>query len=213
MSFMHRHPSAAAPRLRSGLKPSLRVLALLALCALAPAAFLIGKEGSPSPAPRSARVSLVGLDLSTPDGARDARERIRKAARDLCARNPSQRSPERSFDYCVDDVIAAAQRQLRARTTQVSLADLDLSTAEGIQAARDRLQTTARRVCQELPSNQYSACVDETFANALRQTDLLQRISDLRAHSADTACVERNRHLGTTVLLGEGAQACPGGAR
>jgi UrcA family protein len=211
MSFVHRHPSAAAQR--PGLKPTIRVLALLALCALAPAAFLIGKEGSASPAARSARVSLVGLDLSTPDGARDARERIRKAARDLCARNPSQRSLERSFDFCVDDVISAAQRQIRARTTQVSLADLDLSTPEGIQAARERLQITARRVCQELPLNQYSACVAETFAHALRQTDLLQRTSNFAARSADAACAERNRHPGTTVLPDEPGQACPGGAR
>lgn len=213
MSFVHRYPSAAAQRLRSGLKPTIRVLALLTLCVLAPAAFLTGKEGSASPTPRSARVSLVGLDLSTPEGAREARERIRKTAHDLCAGNPSQRSLERSFDSCVDDVVAAAQRQIRARTAKVSLADLDLNTPEGVQAARERLQTTARRVCQELPLNQYSVCVDETFARALRQANLLQRMSNLRARSADTTCAERNRHLGTTVLFGERGQACPGGAR
>jgi len=178
MSSVDRHVSAAAHRAGPGLKLASLLLGLIALCALAPAAFFTGKEGSASPATRSARVSLAGLDLSTPDGTHDARERIRKAARDLCARNLGQRS----LDFCVDDIMAAAQRQIKARTTKVSLADLDLSTPQGVHAARDRLQAAARRACQELqirrdvPLTQYSVCVNETFAHALRQTDLLQRI-------------------------------------
>jgi UrcA family protein len=136
MSSVHRPLSAAAQRLRSGLKPAARALGLLTLCALVPAAFLTGKEGRAFPASPSARVSLAGLDLSTPDGLRDARERIRKAARDLCARNLGQRPLDRSFDSCVDDVTVAAQRQIRARTAKVSLADLDLSAPEGVRAAR-----------------------------------------------------------------------------
>jgi UrcA family protein len=179
MKLLDRRWSAAVQQFASGLKPTRRMLGLLALCALAPAAFLTGKEGRASPAPRSARVSLAGLDLATLEGARDARERIRKTARDLCAQNLGQRSLERSLDFCVDEITAAAQQQIKARTAQVSLADLDLSTPQGAQAARDRLRAAARRVCQELQtgsriaSTQYSACVDEAFAHALRQTDLL----------------------------------------
>ena len=179
MSSVDRHLSRAAQRLGSGLKPASCVLGLLALCALTPAAFLTGAERSAFPAPRSARVSLAGLDLSTPDGGRDARERIGKAARDLCARNLGQRS----LDLCVDEVMAAAQRQIKARTAKVSLADLDLGKPQDVQAARDRLQAAARRVCHELQTGrdvvsiQYSACVDETFAHALRQASLLQQTS------------------------------------
>jgi UrcA family protein len=177
MNIVNRHLSAAAQGIGSGPKRASCVFGLLALCALAAAMFLIGKEGSASPATRSVRVSLAGLDLSTPDGARYARERIRKAALDLCARNPSQRS----IDWCVDQAMAAAQRQIEAHTVKVSLADLDLSTPQGVSAARDRLQAAAGRVCQEsqassdLALTHYSACVDETFESALQRAGLLQR--------------------------------------
>ncbi|MBV9726427.1 MAG: UrcA family protein [Gammaproteobacteria bacterium] len=139
----------------------------------------MSKEGAPSPAPRSVRVSLAGLDLSTPDGARDARERIRKTARDLCAQNLGHSS----LESCVEQVGAAAQRQIKARTAEVSLADLDLDTPEGAQAARDRLRAAAQRVCQEPQagshgsSSQYATCVDETFAQALRRAHLLRPMS------------------------------------
>jgi UrcA family protein len=62
------------------------------------------------------------------------------------------------------------------RTENVSLADLDLSTPEGVRAAHDRLHETARRLCSQVADSQdishqpnYVACVDETLANALRQ--------------------------------------------
>jgi len=103
MSSVDRHPNPAARRIGSGLKPASRVLGLLALCALAGTTFLVGTEGSAFPT-RSARVSLAGLDLSTPDGVHDARERIRNAARELCGRNLGQPS----FDWCVHDIMAAA---------------------------------------------------------------------------------------------------------
>jgi len=176
---LDRYLSAEAKRIGSGLKLTACVLGLLALCALASAAFLKGNGGSNLPPARSARVSLAGLDLSTREGDREARERIAQAARDLCARNLGQRS----LDLCVDEVMAAAQRQIKARTTKISVADLDLATPQGVQAARDRLLAAARRVCQELQTGrevasiQYSACVDETFAHALRQASLLQQTS------------------------------------
>ena len=176
MSLVNRHMSVAAHRIGSVLRPAGLLFGLLTLCALASAAFLRDKEGSALPSARSVRVSFGGLDLSTPDGARDARERIRKAARDLCARNLGKRS----LDWCVDEATAAAQQQIKAHTTRVSLADLDLSTPQGVHAARGRLQAAARRICQQLQTGsnvaltQYSACIDETFAHALRQADLLQ---------------------------------------
>jgi UrcA family protein len=174
MSFMDHHRTAATQWIGARLKPAFGLLGALTLCALSLAAFSFpNRQGSTPPSTRSARVSLAGLDLSTPEGARGARERIRQAARDLCSRNPGQRS----LDWCVDEVVAAAQRQIQARTVKVSLADLDLGTPQGVHAARDRLHAAARLVCQGLQDGsnaaltQYSACVDETLAHALRQTD------------------------------------------
>jgi UrcA family protein len=64
----------------------------------------------------------------------------------------------------------------------VPLADLNLSTPEGMRLARDRLYTVAGRVCAERsgsrkPSLQSAlgACVNGTVAKALRQIDALKQ--------------------------------------
>jgi UrcA family protein len=73
-----------------------------------------------------------------------------------------------------------------SRVADVALADLDLSTPEGMRVARDRLHTMAQRVCAELGSRGLSsqptlaACVDSTVANALWQIDALKQINALR---------------------------------
>jgi len=65
---------------------------------------------------------------------------------------------------------------LETRAARVSLADLDLSTPEGVRAARDRLHETARRLCSQLEDMRSVAhqptfvkCVDESLEDALRQ--------------------------------------------
>ena len=77
--------------------------------------------------------------------------------------------------------------QSAAATTErsvadVSLSDLDLSSAEGMRLARDRLHAMAQHVCADRgagrePSSQpaFGACVDSTVANALRQIDALRQ--------------------------------------
>jgi len=62
----------------------------------------------------------------------------------------------------------------------VSLADLNLSTAAGMRLTRDRLHTMAERICADggggrAPSPQpaFGACVDNTVADALRHIDAL----------------------------------------
>ena len=69
-----------------------------------------------------------------------------------------------------------------SRATAVSLSDLDLSTAQGMRLARDRLHTMAEHVCAEgggdrEPSSPaaFDACVDSTVANALRQISALSQ--------------------------------------
>jgi UrcA family protein len=73
-------------------------------------------------------------------------------------------------------VMADTPPVLETRAVKVSLADLDLSTPEGLGAARDRLHQTARRLCSQLEDMRSIAhqptfvkCVDESLADALRQ--------------------------------------------
>jgi UrcA family protein len=120
------------------IKADLPATALLALCVLASAA-----EAAPpsdtAPVTRSAKVSLAGLDLSTPDGARAARERLRVTARRLCARvaDDLDLSHHANFVACVDETLAAALR----RATE-----LDASTATAKSA-----QSRARSISQAYP--------------------------------------------------------------
>ena len=72
--------------------------------------------------------------------------------------------------------LSPAAAGVETRTSNLSLADLDLSTPAGVDAARDRLQQTARRWCSQVADRQdlshqpnFIACMDETLAAALRQ--------------------------------------------
>jgi UrcA family protein len=87
------------------------------------------------------------------------------------------------------------------RVEDVALADLDLSTPEGMRMARDRLHTMAQRVCaapadNRVPSSQptFAACVDSTLQNALRQMDALERTK---------AAVRNSVTLGANVSLAD----------
>jgi UrcA family protein len=101
-------PFASASCLKAGLPTT----ALLALCVLASAA-VAGPTSDTAPVTRSAKVSLSGLDLSAPDGARTARERLRGTARRLCAQvaDDLDLSHQSNFVACVDEALAAALRQ------------------------------------------------------------------------------------------------------
>jgi UrcA family protein len=68
-----------------------------------------------------------------------------------------------------------------ARATRVSLADLDLATAQGVRIARQRVTAAAQRLCWQLgdanrASNTatVSACVRDTIAEAMRAIELPQ---------------------------------------
>jgi UrcA family protein len=66
------------------------------------------------------------------------------------------------------------------RVVDVSLSDLNLSTAEGMRLARDRLHKVAERVCSHHRRGQssqpaFDVCVDTTVANALRHIDALRQ--------------------------------------
>jgi len=66
------------------------------------------------------------------------------------------------------------------RVVDVSLSDLNLSTAEGMRLARDRLHKVAESVCSDHRRGQssqpaFEVCVDTTVANALRHIDALRQ--------------------------------------
>jgi UrcA family protein len=164
----------------SCLKANIRTTALLALCALASAGAVAGSQTGAAPVIRTAKVSLADLDLSTPEGARAALQRLHQTARRLCAQvaDSLDLSRQPNFVKCVDDTLAAALRKAQgldvasdppvqtkaiaasghqpapvipySRTSKVSLADLDLTTPEGTSAARERLRQEARRLCNQV---------------------------------------------------------------
>ena len=77
-----------------------------------------------------------------------------------------------------------------SRVADVSLADLNLSTPEGMSAARERLHTMAERVCAEHTSAvqpNSASCVDNTLTSALRQIDALKQIHMTSGHSVTRA--------------------------
>ena len=91
---------------------SIRVAALVALLALTSAAALADQP----PATQVAKLSLAGLDLSTPEGARAAYERIKTTAERLCF----QLSDTRKIDYqavynmCVNETLANTVQRINA---------------------------------------------------------------------------------------------------
>src|SRR5579871_800914 len=66
------------------------------------------------------------------------------------------------------------------RVVDVSLSDVNLSTAEGMRLAMDCLHKVAERVCSQHRRGQssqpaFDVCVDTTAANALRHIDALRQ--------------------------------------
>jgi UrcA family protein len=125
----------------------------------------------------SAKTSLAGLDLSTPEGMAAARERVHQTARRVCSRvaHSTDLAPQPNFIKCVDATMTSALQQLsgprrlpanatpmvvtkpvatvgfpQAISKTVSFADLDLSTPEGAQTAHERLHQVARKLCSQV---------------------------------------------------------------
>jgi UrcA family protein len=86
---------------------------LLALCVVGSADALAGSEVDAS-ATRSSKVSVAGLDLSTPQGALAARERLRQTARKLCGQVADELDLSHHANYlaCVDESVARAMQQV-----------------------------------------------------------------------------------------------------
>jgi UrcA family protein len=89
---------------------------LMALLAIAPVMVMADTPPVPAPDMRAVRVSLADLDLSTPEGARAARERLHETARRLCSQlaDGQDLSHQPNFVACVGDALADALRQVDA---------------------------------------------------------------------------------------------------
>jgi UrcA family protein len=116
--------------LRRSISPptSIRAAALAALFTLAPVAAFADPPPVPAPDTRVAKVSLAGLDLSTPEGARAARDRLKIVAERLCLELGDDRKIDFQAVYfaCVHEALADAVRRINAPT----LAALDKSRTE-----------------------------------------------------------------------------------
>jgi UrcA family protein len=99
-----------------------------------------------------------------------------------------------------------------SRVANVALGDLDLSTPEGMSAARERLHTMAERVCAEPadsrgPSSQpnFVACVDSTLTSALKQIKALRQINVTTRQSVTRAANVSLADLDLSTLEGSRA--------
>lgn len=75
-----------------------------------------------APETRSIKVSLAGLDLSTPDGAGEARARVHEAARAVCGRveDPNNLAPHFDFMSCLERTEKSALQQIKGPTVLAS---------------------------------------------------------------------------------------------
>src|SRR5947209_8771815 len=106
MLIIRRSHMNTATRLASAscLNGGLPTIVLLALCVL-PSFAQAAASSDTVPVTRSAVVSLAGLDLSTPEGARIARGRLLRTARHLCSlvADHLDLSNQSNFAACVDE--------------------------------------------------------------------------------------------------------------
>jgi UrcA family protein len=180
---------------------------VMALLWLAPVYTRAEQHPAPATVSRVADVRLSDLNLSTPEGMREARERLRTEAQSVCAQPARSRglAVQPSFAACVDSTMAAQLKLIRdlrqqhqivrtyeTRAASVSLADLDLSTPEGARVARERLEAVARRICGELASSRdltyepsYTTCVQDSLARVQAQVDVLATAGNARAARRD----------------------------
>ena len=106
------------PRRLVSPQTSIRAGAFVTLLALASAAAVADQPAGPAPATRVAKVSLAGLDLSTPEGARAARDRLKIVAQRLCFQlaDPRKIDFQAVYTACVVDTMADTVRRINAPT-------------------------------------------------------------------------------------------------
>jgi UrcA family protein len=91
-----------------------RAAASVAVCLIAATAVLVAPQAHGAPLAGSAKASLAGLDLSTPEGQNEAKKRLHQAARLACSRSEDHLDlgHQPHFVACVDRTLSAALQQL-----------------------------------------------------------------------------------------------------
>jgi len=99
-----------------------------------------------------------------------------------------------SPSHAADTPKVSVTAQGATRVADVSLADLNLSTSEGMRVARERLHAMAQRICAghaDIPglssSPNFVVCVDGTLAGALRNIRTLRPANETTRHSVTRA--------------------------
>jgi UrcA family protein len=125
----------------SCLEAYFRTTALVGLCIFSSGLTVAAPQADSHPITRSAKVSLADLDLSTPEGARAARERLRETARHLCDRVADELDLSQQTNYvtCVDETLAAALRKVNGPAAASTP-----STSVGTSTLAKRRDTPAR---------------------------------------------------------------------
>lgn len=97
---------------------AIRAAALVVLFALTSAVALADQP----PATAVAKVSLLGLDLSTLEGARAAHERIKATVKRLCFQlsDPRKVDDQVLYNACLIETLADTVRRINARVAVVS---------------------------------------------------------------------------------------------
>ena len=114
---------------RMNLKTALSALSLTTLGAFGTAA-MAQEPSAALTVTGIAKVSLSGLDLSTPDGIRAARQRVRAAAQRVCAKiADSDMSTRLNYITCIDDAMASTVTQIEALASKSSAQRLANSSA------------------------------------------------------------------------------------
>jgi UrcA family protein len=185
-------------------KTAIRVAGLTMVCAAVPVSAFAQQSSLPAPTTSKVLLVNLDLSTPTGvatarerlvDGARQ------RCAQQSASLDPS---PGADFASCMDDTlmnelkqlgtsarvaieakgviwpISAQDRSHRTETAPetsvlaVSIADLDLSTSEGVRIAQERIHNSARRICTQLinsqdPASHYAKCVNDATTGARRQ--------------------------------------------
>ncbi len=93
---------------------------------------------------------------------------------------PLARAVTLSAVFALGSVTAISAPQIETRSAKIPLAGLDLSTAEGMRAARKRLHEAAYSLCSNFshPSD-FSSCVFDAESAARRELDLAKAVDAL----------------------------------
>jgi UrcA family protein len=103
----------SAQTMLSGLTAIARAATAMAVCLAMPIAVLA--QESPITAPsRVAKVSLIGLDLTTARGLAEARSRLHETARQSCTRAAGNQEPSNpaNFVSCIDNTLMSELKQI-----------------------------------------------------------------------------------------------------